>query len=178
MSKFAVIMETSGEECESWYYFVKHEGNEDALDGLKSQLETVEQTTVFDDISTFDVDTEHLVSEQTVDDMILIEVNSVMYHRKFTGVMKSIDLKLKNREKDTKKLYKIDAKLGNGLIERYLSGEFVPEQHKLTGSEVYSSDDNEPLDSDTDTDSGSESDSDSGGEINEQKIPKSLRINR
>jgi len=167
-------METSGEECESWYYFVKHEGNQDALDGLKSQLETVEQTTVFDDMSTFDVDTEHLVSEQTVDDMILIEVNSVMYHRKFAGVMKPINLKLKNGEKDIKKLSKIDAKLGNGLIERYLSGEFVPEQHKLTGSEVYSSDDNETLDSDSD--SGSESDS--GDEINEQKIPKSLRINR
>ena len=157
MSKFAIIMETSGEECESWYYFVKYEGNQDALEGLKSQLETVEQTTVFDDMSTFDVDTEHLVSEQTVDDMILIEVNSVMYHRKFTGVMKPINLKLKNGEKDTKKLSKIDAKLGNGLIERYLSGEFVPEQHKLTDSEVYSSDDNETLDSD----SGYESDSDS-----------------
>ena len=29
MSKFAILMETSFEDCESWYYFIKYEGNED-----------------------------------------------------------------------------------------------------------------------------------------------------
>ena len=26
---YATIMETSGEECESWYYFIKWDGNEE-----------------------------------------------------------------------------------------------------------------------------------------------------
>lgn len=170
MSKFAVIMETSGEECESWYYFVKYDGNETALKHLKTQLESVEQAAAYSDISVFDVETDNLVSEQTVDEMVLLELNSVMYHRKFVGKMEMIDFGFKSKHKDTRKLAKIDEKLSNGLIDNFLGEEFIPKKHRLTGSEVYSSDE---MSESSDDDSGSDSD-----EISDldEKLPSSLKI--
>ena len=61
-AKYAVLMETNGEECESWLYFIKHDGNEDKLQHLLKQLEQIEMY-IIDDLSTFDLDLEHLVSE-------------------------------------------------------------------------------------------------------------------
>lgn len=170
MSKFSVIMETSGEECESWYYFVKYDGNEKALEHLKTQLESVEQSAAYSDISVFDVEIDNLVSEQTVDEMVLLELNSVMYHRKFVGSMKMIDFGFKSKHKDTRKLAKIDEKLSNGLIDNFLGEEFIPETHRLTGNEVYSSDE---MSESSDDDSGSDSD-----EISDldEKLPSSLKI--
>jgi hypothetical protein len=62
--KYATIMETSGEECESWYYFIKYNGNEKNLEYLKQQIEQIEMY-IIDDLSTFDIELEHLVSEKT-----------------------------------------------------------------------------------------------------------------
>ena len=39
---YVVLMETSGEECESWYYCLRYEGNEDNLKVLSEQLESVD----------------------------------------------------------------------------------------------------------------------------------------
>jgi len=61
--KYAVLMETNGEECESWYYFIKYNGNEKSLEHLKKQLEQIEMY-VIDDLSTFDIDLENLVSSK------------------------------------------------------------------------------------------------------------------
>ena len=41
--KYATIMETSGEECESWYYFVKYNGNEKNLQYLFKYKENYEK---------------------------------------------------------------------------------------------------------------------------------------
>ena len=42
VGKYAALMETNGKECESWYYFIRVEGNEDALKHLQDQLTKVE----------------------------------------------------------------------------------------------------------------------------------------
>jgi len=51
--KYAVLMETNGKEFESWYYFIRWNGNEDALRYLSKQLESIEFY-ILDDLSTFD----------------------------------------------------------------------------------------------------------------------------
>ena len=49
--KWVVLCETSGKECESWYYFIKYEGNEKALNYLQKQLEKIDMLDFADFIS-------------------------------------------------------------------------------------------------------------------------------
>ena len=87
---YVVLMETNGEECESWYYFIRYEGNEENLQHLSKQLEKIEMY-IIDDLSTFDLDLEHLVSAQGAKEMTKIELNSISFHRKFDGVLKNCE---------------------------------------------------------------------------------------
>ena len=38
VGEYVALMETNGKECESWYYFIRKEGNEDSLKHLQKQL--------------------------------------------------------------------------------------------------------------------------------------------
>ena len=105
--KYATIMETSGEECESWYYFVKYNGNEKNLQYLKQQIDEIEMY-IIDDLSTFDIELEHLVSEKTAKEMSKLEINSVMFHRKFDGKLKTINLGLKKKDSNEKRIERIN----------------------------------------------------------------------
>ena len=40
--KYDILMETSGEESESWYYFIRYDGNEENLKFLEKQLGKIE----------------------------------------------------------------------------------------------------------------------------------------
>ena len=82
--QYAVLMETSEKECESWYYFIRLAGNGPALRHLQEQLEQVEWY-IQDDLSTFDLDLEHLVTARTAKQMTKLELNSHSFHRKFDG---------------------------------------------------------------------------------------------
>lgn len=73
--QYAVLMETSEKECESWYYFIRLAGNGPALRHLQEQLEQVEWY-IQDDLSTFDLDLEHLVTAKTAKQMTKLELNS------------------------------------------------------------------------------------------------------
>ena len=57
-SKYVVLCETSGKEFESWYYFIRYQGNEKALEYLQKQLEKIDMY-ILDDFSTFDLDLDH-----------------------------------------------------------------------------------------------------------------------
>ena len=127
-TKYAILMETNGEECESWYYFIKYDGNEKELDHLKKQIDQIEMY-VLDDLSAFDIETENLVSEQTASEMLRIEVNSVTFHRKFDGKMQFIDLKLKKKDSNERRIEKINDIIGMGDIENFVEGEDVPPEH-------------------------------------------------
>ena len=39
--KYAILMETSPEEYESWYYFIRVEENEENLNNLKNYIESI-----------------------------------------------------------------------------------------------------------------------------------------
>ena len=121
-NKYVVLCETSGSELEQWYYFIRHAGNETMLQYLQDQLEKVDMF-ILDDLSTFDLDLDHLLSETTAKEMTRIEVNSVSYHRKFDGKLKPINCNLKAKDSTERKLEKINKLLADGGIEDFIDQE-------------------------------------------------------
>jgi len=129
-NKYAVLMETNGKEFESWMYFLKYNGNEDVLKYLAKQLESVEFY-ILDELSTFDIDLEHLLSERTAKEMTKVELNSVMYHRKFDGKLKKIDLGLSKRDSNDKKILKCFKALGVGKIDDFIDEEDIDAEDRV-----------------------------------------------
>jgi hypothetical protein len=164
-------METSGQECESWYTFIRYQGNEENLKELQKNLESVDWY-ILDDLSTFDLDLEHLVSSQTAKQMTKIELNSYSYHRKFDGDMKQVKIRLKEKDKNDRKMLKIFDKLGYGQIEDYLDleTEDIDEEDLTSNSESSS-------ESDSDDDSISSSESDTKEKPIKKGIPEALLKN-
>jgi len=119
--KYVVLCETSGEECESWYYFLRYGDNKDALEYLSQQLASIDME-ILDDLSTFDLDLEHFFSLTTAKEMIRLEVNTI-YHRKFDGKLKLINLGLKRKDNNDRKLEKLNDILGDGAIEDFIDNE-------------------------------------------------------
>lgn len=126
---YATLMETNGQDIESWYYFIRYEGNEENLLHLKEQLESFENY-IIDDLSTFDIDLEHLVDANVAKQMTKLELNSVSFHRKFDGKLKKINFKFKNRDDDEDRIEKVFDILGRGSIDEYVSDEDIdPEDY-------------------------------------------------
>ncbi len=161
--KYALLQETSGEESESWYYFIKYNGNEEALAHLQKQLESVDWY-ILDDLSTFDLESEFLVSEQTAKEMTKVDLNYFAFHRKFDGTLQKIDLGFKPNHSTEKKMSKAFRKLGYGKIENFIDQEDVDPEDMVNASD--SSDSTEEEDSEE-----SES-SESSSEEEEKKTPK------
>ena len=164
--KYAVLMETSGPDYESWYYFIKYEGNEEALKYINDQLNEIVDDVVYEDMSKFDIDLVNLVSLECVNQMIMLELNSVTYHRRFDGKLQMIDFGFKKKDKDTKRLLKVDETIGNNLFENFIEDEFIPETHRPTDSDF-----------DSDNDSISSSGSDNSRSESKLDLPSSLKIN-
>jgi hypothetical protein len=139
--KYACLMETSGEECESWYYCIRYEGNEDNLKHLQDQLESVDWY-ILDDLSTFDLDLDHFVSETTAKELTKLELNHHSFHRKFDGVLDKVDLNLRKKDKNEKKMVKVFDVLGYGQIEDYVDREDLDEED-LTDTPQSSSEEEE-----------------------------------
>ena len=121
-AKYATLMETNDEECESWYSFIKYDGNEENLRHLKNQLETVDWY-LLENASTFDLELDFLVSAQTAKEMTKVELNTASPHRKFDGTLQKIDLRLKKNHLNEKKMRRVFDKLGYGQIENYVDQE-------------------------------------------------------
>ena len=142
-SRYVVLQETNDKEMESWYYFLRYDGNEEALQYLAAQLDKIDMILI-DDCSTFDLDLDHFFCERTAKEMIMLEVNTI-FHRKFDGKIKMINLQLKKRDGNEDMIYKVFEKLGMGQIEDYAEDEDVPDDGNLR----------------SDSESGSDSESDS-----------------
>ena len=144
--KYVVLQETSDEESESWMFFLKYTGNEVAIAHLKSQLEQVEFY-LEEYQSTFDIDTEHLVSAQTAKEMTTLDLNSFMYHRKFDDRLQTINFELNRLRAKAKKkgktkeklneayMRKIHEVIGMGQIEDYIDQEDVDARSGDSGDE-------------------------------------------
>lgn len=172
--KYVVLMETSGQECESWLYFIKYKGNEINLQKLQKQLESVEWY-ILDDLSTFDLDLEHFISYTTAKEMTKIELNSYAFHRKFDGKLQDINLNLRNKDKNEKKMVKVFNNLGYGQIEDYIDEEDLDEGD-LTSST--SSDEEDSIDISSDEESDEEESDEKSKEKSKKGIPKALLDNK
>lgn len=155
--KYAVLQEVNDTEVETWLYFIKHNGNETNLQHLQKQLESVDWY-MLDDLSTFDLDLEHLVSTTTAKEMTKVELNAYQWHRKFDGTLKEIDLGFKKKDSDKTKMSKTFDILGYGQIENFIGDEDIDEEDLATSAEEsVSSDDSKDYD------------------LEETHVPKSLR---
>jgi hypothetical protein len=121
---YVVLAECNGKEYETWYTFIKYEGNENALNHLQSQLEKVDFY-ILNDLSTFELDLDHRMSENTAKEMIRLEINSKMFHRMFMGKLKPVEFGFHRNDSNKKKIVKVFEKLGIGKIEEYLSEEYI-----------------------------------------------------
>ena len=104
------------------YYFIKYDGNANALEYLQKQIDKIDMF-IIDDLSTFDVDLEHLVSESTAKEMCTAELNSVTFHRKFDGKLKNIHLNLRKKDTNEDMIEKINDVLGLQKIEEFIDQE-------------------------------------------------------
>ena len=125
--KYVALMETNGKECESWYYFIKYEGNEKNLKHLFDQLESVDWY-VLDDLSVFDLDLDHFISAQTAKEMTTLELNSYAFHRKFDGILDRVELGFRRKDKTEKKICKAFDLLSYGQIEDYIDDEDIDDK--------------------------------------------------
>lgn len=158
--KYAILQETNGAENETWINFIKYQGNEEALAHLNKQFQSVEFY-ILDDMSTFDLEIDYLVSELTAKEMSKVDLNHYSFHRKFDGVLQKIDLGLKEKQSNDRKLKNIFKMLGYGKIEDYIDQEDIdPEDlREITESESEETEESESEESETE-ESESESDSD------------------
>lgn len=175
-SKYAVIQEYNDKEMESWLYYIKYDRNEDNLNHLKHQLDSIEWV-VLEDCSVFDIDLEHLVSAQTAKEMTKVELNVHQWHRKFDGKLDKIDFEFKKKDNNETKICKIFDHLGYGQIEDYISDEDLDEEDLTTDED----DDDEDDDNDDDDDDDDEDDNFTSSDDEEKeektdikKIPKTL----
>ena len=125
--KYAILMETSGEEYESWYYFIRVEDNEENLKFLQHQLEKIDWH-ILDDLSTFDIELEPYVSAQTAKEMTKVDLNPTSFHRKFDGKLQRIDFDFKKKDGNETKICKVFDVLGYGQIEDYISDEDIDDE--------------------------------------------------
>lgn len=152
---YVILMETNGEEYESWYYFIKVEGNEENLYHLQSQLEKIDWY-ILDDLSTFDLDLDNPVSAQTAKQMTKIDLNHYSFHRKFDGKLEKIDFDFKKKDGNETKICKVFDLLGFGQIEDFIDDEDIDEEDLTSSSEV--STDDESLSSSEEEDEDEEED--------------------
>lgn len=134
---YCVFMETSGKHFESWLVFIKVKGNEKNIKHLQDQLESIDWE-VYQELSTFDIDNESHVSGQTASEMVNLDLNPTMFHKKFNGTLKKIDLKLKSKLDNIKKIKLVNRILKDGKISNYIDGEELPEDLS-SDAEVFSS---------------------------------------
>ena len=170
--KYAILMETSGEENESWYYFIKYEGNEENLKDLQSQLEKIEFY-IIDDLSTFDLELEFLVSAQTAKEMTKVDLNHSSFHRKFDGVLEKIDFDFKKKDGNETKICKVFDIIGMGQIENFIDDEDLDEEDLAsevnTENESISNDDDSNDEDSNDEDSNDEDSNDEGKDQHDDK---------
>lgn len=145
---YAILQESNGEEYESWLYFIRYQGNEEALAHLQKQLESVDWT-MDDDLSCFDLETNFLVCERTAKEMTKVDLNHHSFHRKFDGKLEKIEIGLKKGQSDSKKIRKVFKLLGYGQIEDFIDGEDIDPEDLESGSESSSSEDDEESESDS-----------------------------
>lgn len=170
--RYAVLQEMNTDELESWLTFIKINGNEENLNKLQNQLESVDFQ-LDEDLdyhqSAFDLEIERNVSEKTAKEMSKLDLNAYLPHRKFDGVLQEIDLNLKDmdgasenkKEKiNDKNIARVNKILSFGQIENFIDQEDIDSDGEYGPRSDEDSDSSDSSD-DSESDSSDDSDSDS-----------------
>jgi hypothetical protein len=168
---YALLAEFNQDQAETWYYFIRYQGNEENIMYLKKQLETIEWICE-DGLSAFDLITEYLVSEKTAKEMTKVDINSQSFHKKFDGKLEKIDLMLKDKEKNKKKMKKVNRVLGFGQIEDYVDKEDLDPEDLVTDSDCSGSGSGSGSGSEDDSGSENSSGSNSGSNSDSEREKK------
>lgn len=128
---YVILMETNFDYGQSWYSFLRTEGNEKALESLKKDLESLPWDDNED--TEFFLDLKHPVSEQCADDMIRVDLNSYSFHRKFDGELDVVDFGFKKKDDDEKKMKRVIKMIGMGDIGDFAHGEDEPDPSDSQG---------------------------------------------
>lgn len=123
-TEYVVLVETSGEECESWYYFISCKDNMDNLKYLQEQFDQIDWNDD-DRIHMYNLDLTNMVSEKTAKEMVKLDLTLFSHHRKFDGKVSKIDFEFLKIDSNSDKLYKVFDKLAYGTIDSYISDEDV-----------------------------------------------------
>jgi hypothetical protein len=119
---YATFIETSDEKRESWYSFIRYDGNEDNLHHLQKQLESVEWL-LLPNLSSFQLHLDPLVSGETARQMTKLKMNFIP-HRRFDGYLRKINFGFdKNSDGNVTKLGKIHDTLKYGRIASFMGGD-------------------------------------------------------
>ena len=117
---YAILIETSDEKKESWYSFIRYDGNEDNLRHLQKQLHSI-QWSLLPNLCTYQLHLDNLVSEQTARQMCKIKMH-YLPHKKFDGRLKKIYFDIDNNsDGNVTKMGKIYDSLKFGRISRFFS---------------------------------------------------------
>lgn len=169
--QYAVLQETSAKYEETWIYFIRVDGNEENLKSLQDQLEQISSMRLYDDLNTFDLESEHYVSATTAKEMSLVDLNYKYPHRKFDGKLNPIQFKFKSSDKNKAKIRKVNDLLKNGRISNFIDDEDIDSDDLLSNSETMSESESE---SDTESDTDSEPEQ-APPMKNSTKLPSSLK---
>jgi hypothetical protein len=121
---YAILQETSEEESETWIYFIRYQGNEEALKHLERQISSV-LWEIDDGLCVYDMEMNYLVSERTAKEMTKVDLNHTSFHRKFDGKLKMIDLGFRSDDSTRRKMKRAFKVLGYGRIDEYIDEEDI-----------------------------------------------------
>ncbi len=158
-SKYATLMELNSDEYESWYTFIKYNGNEQAIKKLRTQLESIEWD--IDEGSTFDLDSDNLVSATTAKEMTKLDINPTMFHRKFDGKLNDIDFQFGHGNNNVKKMKKVRKLLEGGGIENFIDDEDIDPEDRIDEADMVSASEDEDDEHNEHSSSGSSASSSS-----------------
>lgn len=164
MTKYVVFCENNFDDLQSWYSFIKIEGNEKNLRHLKHCVDAVDWGEASDDCSSFALDMNG-VSAETAEEMCNVELDNWYRHRKFDGTLRKIPITLKDRDSDEKKAWILSSMLaGNNILEFIDGHDFDKDESdgsdgsdgsrssrssQTSESDYYSSEDSEDATADT-----------------------------
>ena len=120
---YAILVETNYEHDETWYYFIRYEGNEENLKYLEKHIRDIKWEEC--DHAAFDIDLENRVSALTAKEMTRVDVNHEMPHRKFDGTLKELKFHYKPKDKNKKKQKRVFDLIGAGSISKFIDKEDV-----------------------------------------------------
>lgn len=136
---YATFIETSDEKRESWYSFIRYDGNEDSLHYLKKQLDCIEWS-LLPNLSSFQLHLDHLVSGETARQMSKLKMNFIP-HRRFDGYLRKINFGFDNHtDGNVTKMGKIYDLLKFGRIASFIGSEDDDDYDDTDGSDMIDTD--------------------------------------